>query len=136
MAIEEFFKIKLKFNPCIEGISEDAIRRLFEAVEITVADPDFKGFVRSSNGTEVTFMFGPDGNFAGEVAKINGKNVTLVSGANTNQLALFKGAPSATNPGPGWLVEYDLTQRYLSPPPVEANWELFLASRTAVLNTL
>lgn len=135
MGIKNFFKIDVKDTTCIAGLSEDSVRQLVDSIEITVSDPSFSGFVQSTNGTNVKFNFGSDGNFNGVTAKLNSKNITLIHGAGSNELSIFKGAPSALSPGAGWTVEVDLTKKYLNQPDNQLQWEIFYASRTQVLNT-
>jgi hypothetical protein len=136
MSIQDFFDISLKKPVCIEGFSEDSIRAFINALEITVSDDKFGGFVISSNGTYVKFNFDSNGNFSGVTAKIGSKNVTLFQGVGSKELYQFKGPPSASNPGYGWKTEPELTKKYLNQPDNENNWEIFYASRTEVLNTI
>jgi len=136
-AITNFFKIGVKKPTCIKGLSEDDLRELVNALLITVTDPTFPGFVRSTNGTDVKFEFDGNGNFAGVSAKLDSKNVFIISGAGGQELGLFKGSPSAANPGPGWRVEIELTRKFFNQnPELESQWEIFVASRIGVLNTL
>ena len=128
------FKIELRKPVCIQSISEDSLRELVDALQVTLKDDTFSGFVLSSGGTSVRFVFGPDGNFQGVVAKVGGKDITLIEGANSSSLGIFKGAPSGTNPGPGWEVEAELTQQYLSQPMNQNDWNIFYASRVSVIN--
>jgi len=135
MSAENFFKVGLKSPACIEGLDEDALRALVDALIITVADKDFAGFVLSSKGVQVKFNF-PDGNFQGVTARVNGKDIVIIPGVSGNEVCIFKGVPSpGNNPPAGWQVEVELTQKYLNQPPIQANWELFYASRVAVLNS-
>lgn len=136
MSIKDFFNISLKKPACIEGLSEDSLRSLVDSLEISVSDEKFGGFVLSSNGTYVKFNFDSNGNFSGVTAKLNSKNVTLFHGVGSKELYVFKGPPTATNPGYGWKVEPDLTKKYLNQPDDENSWEIFYASRTEVLNTV
>lgn len=136
MNIKDFFTISLRDTPCIEGLSEDALRELISALEISVSDDKFTGFVLSANGTQVRFNFNSNGNFSGVTARLNSKNVTLINGVGSSELYVFKGPPSATNPGDGWQVEVDLTRTYLNQPPDQNSWEIFYASRAEVLNTI
>jgi hypothetical protein len=134
MSIENFFTIDLKNPVCIEGISEDALRAWIDALVIRVSDKSFGGFVLSSPGAQVKFHF-PDGNFQGVTARVNGKDIVIIPGVKDNGLGIFYGAPSDTNPGPGWEVDAGLTQKYLNQPPIQNNWEIFYAKRVAVLNS-
>jgi hypothetical protein len=134
--ISPLFKVALKKPVSIDGLTDDAVRELVASLLISVEEKTFPGFVRSTNGTEVKFVFGPDGNFSGISAKIGGKNVNLIPGAGSSNLETFKGPPNATNPGAGWKVEYDLTRKYFNQPEDESDWEIFYASRIGVLNTL
>ncbi len=136
MAIKNFFSISIKDPTCISGLSEDAIRALIDSIEISVTDPSFGGFVTSTAGTYVKFNFGSDGNFQSVTAKLNSKNIVLIQGAGGNELQIFKGAPTTTNPGQGWSVEVDLTKKYLAQKDDENTWELFFARRTQVLNVV
>lgn len=133
MSAANFFKISLKKPICIDGLSEDALRALVNAIEIAVADKDFGGFV-TTNGIAVEVKFGADGSFQGVFAKLNGQNTAIIPGAGSSALAIFKGSPSSTNPGPGWFVETELTKQYLNQPADENLWSIFYASRVSVLN--
>lgn len=133
MSSEDFFSVALKKPVCIEGLNEDALRALVNALQITVKDSSFGGLVKT-NGINVEFKFGPDGSFQGVFAKLNGQNTAIIPGTSSSSLQLFKGAPSSTNPGPGWSVETDLTRTYLNQPADDSQWALFYASRVSVLN--
>lgn len=134
--MKNLFELKIKTPPCIAGVSEDDIRALLDSIEVTITDPTLSNFVTSTFGTQVKFNFGSDGNFNSVTAKLNGKIVTLIQGAGGNELQVFKGAPSVTNPGYGWTVETDLTKQYLGQPDNENNWVIFFASRARVLNVV
>lgn len=137
MEFKELFDISLKRPICIEGISEDSVRELVNALEIDVDDNgSFTGFVTTNNGVQVKFNFDSTGNFSGVTAKLNGKNINLINGYNSSELQVFKGPPTATNPGSGWQTEPVLTKQYLNQPDNENNWEIFYASRVAVLNNV
>jgi hypothetical protein len=133
MSSEKFFELSLKKPICIDGLSEDDLRALVNAIQINVVDTTFGGLVKT-NGIAVEFKFGSDGSFQGVYAKMNGQNVAIVPGTSGSALQLFKGSPSAINPGPGWTVETDLTRLYLNQPPDENQWVLFYASRASVLS--
>ena len=128
------FEVKLKSPVCIEGISEDSLRQLVDSLLIESTNEGFSGFVMSSQGVQVFFDFGPDGNFNGIKAKVNGKNVTILPGVNSRALSVFEGPPSASNPGPGWEVVVDLTQTVLGQTGDESQWTVFFAKRVAVFN--
>lgn len=133
MATDNFFKVDIAAPVCIEGLSEDALRELVNALIITVKDKSFGGFVLSSNGVQVKFNF-PDGNFQGVTARVNGEDIVIIPGVKDKGLGIFYGAPTGTNPGAGWEVDAVLTQKYLNQPPIQTNWEIFYARRVAVLN--
>jgi len=133
MSLTEFFSIELKEPVCLKNLSEDELRTLVRSLLVTIADPDFAGFVRSTRGAEVKYNF-PDGNFQGVTARINGQDIVIIPGVKDKGLGLFEGPPNETNPGAGWEVDALLTQRYLNQPPVQADWEMFVARRVAVLN--
>lgn len=133
MSVENFFKVSVKEPVCVEGLSEDALRALVDALLISVSDKNFGGFVLSSQGVQVKFNF-PDGNFQGVTARVNGQDIVIIPGVKDNGLGVFYGAPSAINPGAGWEIDADLTQRYLNQPPTQDKWEIFYAKRVAVLN--
>ena len=135
MSINDFFKISLKKPICIPGLTEDTLRELINAIEIEVNDTNFSGFVQSTNGVLVKFLFGPDGNFSGVTAKLNSQNIPLFTGVGDKQLGIFKGPPTNNNPGSGWETEPDLTVRFLNQPTDENQWEIFFASRVAIINT-
>lgn len=128
------FKLELDRPVCLSGLSEDDIRELVNAISVSVTNDEFKGFALVSGGNQVTFRFGPDGNFQGIYAKVGGKNIVLFPGAGSSNLQVFKGVPSATNPGEGWTVETDLTREILGQPIDENQWKLFYASRVGVIN--
>lgn len=129
-------KLELKEPVCINGLTEDDLRALVDAIEVSASLDEFENYITSSNGTQVKFSFAGDGNFLGVTAKLNSKTVKLINGVNSNQLYLFKGSPTNTNPGVGFKVESDLTRQYLNQPPNESVWEIFFASREQILNTI
>jgi len=131
----EFFNIEIANPVCIEGLSEDALRALVNALTISVKDPGFGGVVLSSPGAQVKFNFGPDGNFSGVTAKINGMDIVLIPGVGSQALQVFAGPPSATNPGVGWEIDAELTQEVLSQPANQNLWKAFFARRAPVLNS-
>ena len=92
--------------------------------------------VTANGGINVQFLFGSDGNFMGAYAQIGGVSIPLVFGTGSSNLQVFKGSPSATNPGPGWDVEVALTKKYLSQSGAEATWEIFYASRVAIVSII
>lgn len=136
MSSADFFEINVKNPTCIEGISEDALRALVDALTISVKDKKFGNVVLSTGGIEIKFQFGPSGSFEGVYAKQNGQLVTLIPGSSSKGLAIFEGPPSAINPGFGWEVKTDLTVKYLGQPIDENQWEIFYASRVSVLNSV
>lgn len=135
MSITNIFEVTLRKVPCLQNISEDELREIVDALEVAAVLKDFDSFVTSTGGIQVKFEFGPDGNFAGVTAKIDGKAITLIGGAGGNELQLFKGAPTATNPGEGWEIDIDATTSLLNQPTDQTDWEYFYASRKSVLNT-
>lgn len=136
MSIKNFFKINIKNPSCIANLSEDDLKQLVQSLEIEVSDEKFGGFVLCTAGTQVKFNFDSSGNFSGVTARLNSKNITLIHGVGSNELSVFKGAPSNVNPGDGWTIEVDLTRRFLNQPANENNWEIFYASRSAVINNI
>jgi len=136
MSEREFFDIKLTRPVCLENINEDDLRELINALTISPKDRAFGGFVLSSEGVEVKFNFGADGNFQSVTAKINGQNIVLIPGNTSQVLYTFKGPPSTSNPGPGWNLEAELTQSVLDQPANQTQWEVFFASRADVLNNV
>lgn len=131
---KDFLNVELKRVPCIEGLSEEALMAFVNALKVSVDRDEFTGFVLSTNGVDVHFTFGGDGNFLGAYAKVNNQNVPILHGVNSQRLYLFKGPPTNTNPGAGWALEVDLTRTYLNQPTNENNWEIFYASRSNVIN--
>ena len=136
MSKQDFFDISLRKPVCIRGVNEDDLRALVDALDISVKDKNFGGFVLSSNGVEVKFNFGADGNFDSVTAKLNGKQIVIIPGNTSEVRYTFKGPPSSTNPGPGWETDAVLTQKYYNQPPNENDWEIFFAKRVNVLNQL
>lgn len=134
MSVEELFKINLKKGVCLPNLSEDNIRDIVNSLEVVVKDTDFKGFVRSSNGTVVSFQFDSTGNFAGAFASIGGNRVEIMSGVGSPTASLFIGSPSATSPGAGWEILESLTKTILNQPEDMNQWVLFLARRVPVIN--
>jgi len=134
MNTADFFEIGVKNPTCIEGISEDSLRALVEALTVQIKDKKFANVVMSTGGIEVKVQFGPSGSFEGVYAKQNGKLVTLIPGTSAKGLEVFEGPPSAINPGDGWEVKPELTVKYLGQPTNEAQWEIFYAARKSVLN--
>lgn len=128
-------KITLRKQLCALGFSEDQLQQFVDALQIETSDENIS-FVTSNGSIPIKFVFGSDGNFNGAVAQIGGKAVTIIFGAGSQQLEVFEGPPTASNPGPGWEVEVDLTKKYLSQQGAEGTWEIFYARRKAVLSTL
>jgi len=120
---------------CVSGLSEDDLRSLADSLGLEATNKDLEGFVISTAGIQVKFVFGSDGSFQGVFAKINGQNVNLIPGASSSNLGIFKGVPSNTNPGLGWKVEDELTRTYLNQPLNQNQWDIFFASRVSVINT-
>lgn len=137
----EIFELTLKSTPCIECLSEDDIRQIVNSLKIEVKSDNFKGFVTVGSPKGVTGKvhvgFGADGNFTGIYAKIDGKVVTLVHGVgeNVSPRLLFPGAPTATNPGPGWQVDSERSQRILNQTGAESGWTEFYAYKVSVVNS-
>jgi hypothetical protein len=132
MGLSDEFKLALKSNVCIEGLSEDTVRQLVDSLQVVAKDT--ANYVKSSGGVQVKVQFGSDGTFNGIYARLNGIQIPLVLGVGSTALQLFKGGVTSVNPGPGWQVEYDLTIKYLNAPPDETAWELFYASRVSTIN--
>lgn len=127
------FKIELQKPVKIKGLCEDDIRELLAALEVVLINKN-ESFVTAANGLQVKFLGGQSGNFSGAVAKLGGQSVEILPGFGSSQLGIFKGGVTSTNPGPGWKVEFELTQKFFSQSSSEASWEIFLASRSAVIN--
>lgn len=136
MSKQDLFDVSLKKPLCLENLSEDELRAFVNALQITPTDDGFTGLVRSSEGVEVKFNFGSDGNFQSVTAKLNGQQIVIIPGNTSQVLYSFKGPPSSTNPGPGWTLEAELTQDIYDQPANEALWKIFFASRADVLNEL
>lgn len=134
--LSPLFQVELKRPVCIPGLTEDDLNQLVRSLLVTVSDPNFAGFVRSTSGTDVKFNFDSAGNWSGVTAKINSQNVELIPGVGSGQMEIFKGPPSASYPGAGWQIEVDLTKSILSQPENENQWTAFLASRVGVINTI
>lgn len=129
-------KLKLRKPIVLKGLNEDDIRQLLDAIELDLSGDDTLGFpVESTGGIEVKFVFGQDGNFSGVYAPVLGQEIPIIPGLRSSNAQIFLGAPSPTNPGVGWKVEIDLTKRYFNQPENPVSWELFLASREAVINS-
>lgn len=129
---KELFSIALKRPVSISALSQDELQELVKALVVTASqEGGFKNLVRSTSGYEVKVSFGSAGEFNGIYAVINNEIVNLVPGANGNALQIFKGAPTSSNPGPGWKVDVDLTRQYLNQGPNENAWDLFFAYRVS-----
>lgn len=130
-------KVKLNRNNCIAtSLKVDDMVRLVEALSVPLEDvKELKYLVRSDASVNVEFRFNADGDFAGVYAVLNGKAILLIPGTTSKNLQVFKGAPTDTNPGPGWQIEPELTIEYLSQPSDQNAWVIFYASRKSVLNT-
>jgi hypothetical protein len=135
MSIADNFNIELANIPCLRNLSEDELRELVNALKVVAASADLEKFVTSTGGIIVKFEFGPDGNFAGVTAKIGGQAINLIGGAGANELQLFAGAPTATNPGPGWEPDVEATQALLNQGSDQTTWDYFYARRVSVLAT-
>lgn len=134
MAGENLFDITIKKAACIGNLSEDDVRALGDVFEVTRTDAGTSLLVTSTAGVQVKFQFGADGSFQGTYAKINGKTVTIIPGTDSKVLGVFKGPPSNTNPGAGWITEPELTRKYLNQSGADSTWEIFYASRVSVLS--
>lgn len=135
MSIADSFEVELQNVPCLRNVSEDELREIVNALRVVAQSTDLERFVTSTGGITVKFEFGPDGNFAGVTAKIDGQAINLIGGAGGNELQLFRGAPTATNPGAGWEVDVTATQALLNQGSDQTTWEYFYAGRVSVLNT-
>ena len=127
-------RVKKPLKAKAAGIDEDTHRELAESFEVPLAE-DFKRVV-TSNGSKVEFVFDGSGEFAGAITKVGGKSVYLIPGVGSNQLEIFKGAPSASNPGLGWTIEVELTKNVLGQVDNQNEWTVFFASRSAVVNNI
>ena len=136
MINKDLLKVELANSVCLDTVSEDDVRALVNALRITIEDKEFEGLVRTTSGTQLKFEFGPDGAFRGLYATLGGKRVMLIPGSNSSGMAIFKGAPSSTNPGAGWALEEDLSRKYLQQTGVLSTWDLFYATRVSVLNNI
>lgn len=135
MAFLDQLVISLRTQLCLAGMSEDEIQQFVNALQIKTVD-DSVTFVTSTGGNSVQFLFGSDGNFMGAYAQLAGVSLPIIFGTGSTNLEVFKGSPSGTNPGPGWEVEVELTQKYLSQSGPEADWEIFYASRVPLVSTI
>lgn len=125
------WRIVAKGVKCIPGISEDSLRQLADAFEIVATDAtkDLE-IVTSSAGTPLNFNVDTTGYVTLE-AKLNGHPVNVLGGPVT----IFKGPPTASNPGRGWVVLDDLTVKALHQPANQSEWKYFYAERIGTLNT-
>lgn len=134
MKFISWLKVALKSPPkCVGNLNEDDLRTLVNSIGIEVVDDDLTGLVTSNQGTRVKFRFDSAGSFSGVFAKIGGKNVNLIPGVSSSNLAVFKGAPTSTNPGVGWQIEEELTKEYFNQPNNQDQWKIFYASRVSIL---
>ena len=134
--LNNYFTISYDKNINIECVPEESVRALVNALEITPTDKNFGGLVTSTNGTQVKFVFGSDGNYAGVTAKIGSQSIKLFNGVGSSELGVFSGAPVGSNIPAGWEVVPDLTVRFLNQPAGnEPVWEMFYAKRISMLNT-
>lgn len=135
MSESVLFDIDLGDIPCLSCLDEDDLRQLVSSLKVVVDQDKVGTLVTSTAGIPIKFSFGADGGFLGAYAKINGASVPLVPGTRDNELTIFKGAPSSSNPPPGWAIESELTKSVLGQDPDQNNWNLFFASRVSVLNS-
>ena len=126
------YKIALSKPVCLEGLSEDGVRQLVEALVITGRDNP-ENVVLSSPGVQLFFKFGADGSFEGLYAKQGGVSGVIIPGTSSKGLNVFKGPPSSGNPGAGWEVEVELTKKYLNQSNDQTLWEIFFASRVSII---
>jgi len=133
---ELLFPIVVEYPVCVEGMTEDAIRELAKALRAKALTDILQGFVQAPAAARVTFAFDSNGNFVGVTAIINGKPTTLINGLGSEELGLFRGPPTATNPGPGWIIEPELSKAWLHVTGDENTWTGFVASRVEILNTV
>lgn len=135
----DLFKIDLKKNPCIENLSEDDVRKLVKELSVVVQDKNFNGFVTVGNSTKnrsrAHFGYTGDGNFAGVFAKVNSQSMTILHGVQGKSRTLFEGAPSSSNPGPGWTVDETASKRFLNQTGAQDTWDYFFAYPTGIINT-
>lgn len=121
MSNRNLFEIELKGSPCIEGISEDALRQLVDALIVRAIDDEFKSIVRAATGVEVFVK--------------SSKEITVKEGGDTVNIlpsvGIFKGVPSSSNPGAGWEIDEDATLNALNQPADRNQWTLFIACRVS-----
>lgn len=132
--VKSTFPIRVKYPLEVCGITEDTHRELAASFEVVLTD-EFKRVV-TSNGPEVKELFDSNGEYAGKITVIGGKTINLEFGIGSTNLQVFKNAPSATNPGPGWQVEAELSKKYFGLGENENTWDIFYASRVAVINNV
>lgn len=135
MSYIDQLKISLRTQLCLQGLDEDEVNLLVGNLQLETDDTN-NTLVTANGGVQVKFLFGSDGNFMGAYAQLGGVSIPLVFGVGSTNLQVFKGSPSGTNPGPGWELEVELTQAYLGQNGPESGWEIFYASRVAVVSTI
>lgn len=128
-------KITVRRQLCLMGLSEDSIQEFVDNLQIGTTD-DNTTFVTSKGGIEVQFLFGSDGNFNGVYAQLGGVSIPILFGTGSSNLELFRDAPSASNPGPGWTVDVERSKAWLHQSGPEANWTGFVAYRVPIVSTI
>ena len=130
------FKLEFVGTPCIDGLSEDAIRAIEEQFVVKIDSADLDGVVRAPKNTRTRVAYGQDGNFDGVTAKINGKIITLFPGVGGGQLAIYEGIPTSEYPGAGWEVVVEASMSMFSQTSDQSTWKYFVARRIGILNTI
>lgn len=129
-------KIELKGPVCFPGLSEDQAREFVNALVVKITESVLDGFISAPAVAQMEAKLDSSGNFAGITQLANSQQVIILHGVGSSMLQPFKGPPSANNPGPGWQLENDLTQRFLAQSGNQDTWTIFYASRVGVLNTI
>lgn len=134
--MESEFSIKLKYPVCIPGFSEDQMREFVEALVGRIAENVLDGFISAPAIAQMKAGVDSSGNFSGITQLANSQQVIILHGVGSQMLQPFEGPPSANNPGPGWKLEEELTQRFMAQSGDQSTWTIFYASRIGVLNTI
>lgn len=130
------FKLELAGPVCIPGLSEDAVRELFNAARFVIDSGDLDGLVTSSRATRTHFGHDATGNFSGVTEIINGQFSQIIPGLGSDQLGMWSGQPTATKPGPGWEVDPVASQQVFAQSSDQSTWTYFIARRVGILNTV
>lgn len=130
------YKVKLGRSVQIPGFSEDEAREFVDALVVEITESVLDGFIQAPAIAQMRAALDSSGNFSKLVQLANSQEVIILHGVGTDVLGIFRGPPSANNPGPGWALDIERTMRFYGQSGDQSTWSTFFASRVGVLNTI